>query len=60
MLLLTHIAQRRWSSVGPAPLPNLMPGVENDIDWLFFEHFNLKLSNLLSVHPEINNPFRGT
>jgi hypothetical protein len=35
-----------------------MPGVDDELDWHLFEHFYHVLSNLLSIHPEVNNPFR--
>lgn len=50
--------QRRWSQDGPSPLPSIVPGVDDELDWHLFEHFYYVLSNLLSVHPEVHNPFR--
>jgi hypothetical protein len=52
-------AQRRWSVEGPAPLPTIMPGVENEMDWYLYEHFNLRVSCVLTLRPEVSNPFKG-
>jgi len=42
----------------PRDLPLLIEGIETETDWLFFDHFNMNLSRVLSLFTERNNPFK--
>jgi hypothetical protein len=53
-------ATNKWIVSGPARLPNIIQGVESQLDWEFFEHFNKTLSKVLTVNRDKNNPFQGT
>jgi hypothetical protein len=48
-----------WRSRGPIPLPRMISAIEDELDWTLFEHFNARLSTVLSVRPDLNNPFQG-
>ena len=37
----------------------MVQGLENDVDWFFFDHFNMHLSRVLSLFTDKNNPFKG-
>lgn len=37
----------------------MVPGLENDVDWFFLDHFNKHLSRVLSLFTDKNNPFKG-
>ena len=51
---------RRMSVIErPRDLPQLIPAIENDVDWFFFEHFNMHLSRVLSLFTDRQNPFKG-
>jgi Fungal Zn(2)-Cys(6) binuclear cluster domain len=43
----------------PRDLPQLIPAVETEVDWFFFEHFNMHLSRVLSLFTDRQNPFKG-
>ncbi|KAF1816221.1 C6 transcription factor [Eremomyces bilateralis CBS 781.70] len=49
---------RRNSHESPRTLPTLIDGVENDMDWLLLNHFQLGVSKVLSLCMERNNPFK--
>jgi hypothetical protein len=40
-------------------LPHLIQGLENEVDWRFFHHFNMRLSTVLTLYREQKNPFQG-
>ncbi|KIW05698.1 hypothetical protein, variant [Verruconis gallopava] len=42
----------------PRELPMMVQGLENDVDWFFFDHFNMQLSRVLSLFTDKNNPFK--
>ncbi len=51
--------ERRLSVIdGPRELPVLIGGIESDLDWFFFEHFNLQMSRVLSLWTDKHNPFK--
>ena len=43
----------------PRELPTMIQGLDNDVDWFFFDHFNMQLSRVLSLFTDKNNPFKG-
>jgi hypothetical protein len=47
-----------WAASGPLPLPRIVSAIDNDLDWILFEHFSA-LSTVLSVRPDQSNPFQG-
>ena len=54
-----NIDRRVSLSRPPRELPVMVQGLENDIDWFFFDHFNMQVSRVLSLHTDKNNPFKG-
>lgn len=51
--------ERRLSVVnGPRDLPQLIEGLESELDWFFFDHFNTQMSRVLSLWTDKNNPFK--
>lgn len=42
----------------PRPVRSINPGIESNIDVKFFDHFYYDLSNVLTVHDNVSNPFR--
>lgn len=41
----------------PRDLPMLIEGIETDLDWFFFDHFNLHVSRVLSLFTDKQNPW---
>ncbi|KAF2101977.1 hypothetical protein NA57DRAFT_33791 [Rhizodiscina lignyota] len=48
---------RRFSIEKPKELPALIEGIETDLDWFFFDHFNLHVSRVLSLFTDKQNPW---
>lgn len=56
-MALTSLASRRLSFDRPRELPILIEGVETDTDKLFLEHFHLRVSKVLTLFTDSQNPF---
>jgi hypothetical protein len=60
MAMANHeVDRKRWAEQGPSPLPPFMPGIEIELDWKFYQHYNEILSKRLNLSPEDGNPFVG-
>lgn len=42
----------------PRPLRSITPGIESDVDVKFLDHYFCDLSNVLTVHNKVSNPFK--
>jgi len=42
----------------PRTLPVLIEGLESELDWFFFDHFNTQMSRVLSLWTDKHNPFK--
>jgi hypothetical protein len=51
--------RRVWEERGAKPLPQFLFPVEEDIDWIFYKHYESELSRRLNISPDVNNPFIG-
>lgn len=50
-----HLQQ--WHQSGPIPLPQYIQGLDTDIDWKFYYHYEHELSKRLNLKPDDGNPF---
>ena len=59
-LILYSLFAGRQNSVEVIPrgLPVLIEGIETDLDRLFFQHFNLVVSQVLTLNTELSNPMK--
>ncbi|KAF2402550.1 hypothetical protein EJ06DRAFT_345205 [Trichodelitschia bisporula] len=54
-----RLVKSRGASVDrPRELPLLIEGIETELDWFLFNHFNLNLSRVLSLFTDKQNPFK--
>jgi len=44
--------------VKPRDLPLLIEGIETELDWFLFDHFNLNVSRVLVLFTDKHNPFK--